>query len=108
MKSFRTALDKNKYIKIYVNVLFKGRNVLSHNFSFQRLNVKILLPKHNTTLAFTCHHLIVKPFSHKLEYFLATSVFYEMLYSQRSGHFKRIPSHFTNSNTLALLFNRHL
>ena len=108
MKSFRTALDKNKYIKIYVNVLFKGRNVLSHNFSFQRLNVKILLPKHNTTLAFTCHHLIVKPISHKLEYFSATSVFYEMLYSQRSGHFKGIPSHFTNRNTLALLFNRHL
>ena len=71
MKSFKTALDKNKYIKIYVNVLFKGRNVLSHNFSFQRLNVKILLPKHNTTLAFTCHHLIVKPFSHNLEYFFS-------------------------------------
>ena len=71
MKSFKTALDKNKNIKIYVNALFKGRNVLSHNFSFQRLNVKILLPKHNTTLAFTCHHLIVNPFSHKLEYFFS-------------------------------------
>ena len=83
MKSFRTALDKNKYIEIYVNVLFKGRNVLSHNFSFQRLNVKILLPKHNTTLAFTCHHLIVKPFSHKLEYFFSHALYFMKCYIRK-------------------------